>query len=392
MSRRASRWRVERGESGIVKIKVLVVDDSALMRRYMREILGSDPDLEVYVARNGQEGLNMVKEVDPAVVTLDINMPEMDGLTCLSHIMSESPRPVLMVSSLTTQGALSTFEALELGAVDYIPKPDGTVSRNIKKISAELIAKVRSAARSRIRRSQGLRARLRTRKGGAERRSAVSSTSGRPTVARVASVKTASLSGLLLIGASTGGPRTLERILGGLPADFPHPVLVAQHMPGHFTRVFAERLAQDCQMPVDEVDQTIPLEPGRILIGKGDADVLVGRRGGRRVALCVPPSNQYLWHPSVERMVRTAMEHFSPTDLTAVQLTGMGHDGADGMAELHRLGGRTIAESAETAVVFGMPQELIAKGGATVVLPCDRIAGQLCAWTHGERIMRTVPA
>ncbi len=349
-----------------MSITVLVVDDSALMRRYLRQILEAEPDLRVVTARDGEDALRQIEAHDPDVVTLDINMPVMDGLTCLAHIMTEFPRPVVMVSSLTEKGAVATFEALELGAVDYIPKPGGTVSLNIKEIGPELVAKVRAAARAKVR--------------GKRTRPAVERRPVRRTRPAAAAVGRAELPGVVLIGVSTGGPRTLEEILPRLPGDFPWPVLVAQHMPASFTRVFARRLDSMCSLRVVEVDRPTPLEPGMVLIGRGDADVVVGRRLGRVVALSVPEDPQYLWHPSVDRMVWAALEHFPAERLVGVQLTGMGYDGAEAMAEVRRRGGRTVAESEETAVVFGMPRELIERGGAEVVLPADRIAGQLVAW------------
>jgi two-component system, chemotaxis family, protein-glutamate methylesterase/glutaminase len=187
--------------------------------------------------------------------------------------------------------------------------------------------------------------------------------------------------GLVLIGVSTGGPGTLEEILPLLPAEFPLPVLVAQHMPASFTGVFANRMAKLCPLPVIELDRPTPLEPGKIMIARGDSDVVVARTLGRRIAQNVPANPDFLWHPSVERMVASAMEFFKPEELIAVQLTGMGNDGAPAMAELRGRGGHTIAESEETAVVFGMPKELIALGGAEIVLPMDQIARQLLSWT-----------
>ncbi len=357
-------------------IRVLVVDDSALMRKYLREILEAEPGFEVETARDGEDALARIRELDPDVVTLDINMPVMDGLTCLAHIMSESPRPVVMVSSLTEQGALATFEALELGAVDYVAKPGGTVSLNLKEIADEIRAKVRAAAASRMRRRgggprrpEGARAAARAR--GAARRPARPRARGQ------------SAEGLVLIGVSTGGPGTLEIVLTGLPADFPWPVLVAQHMPARFTRVFAERLDRRCALAVREVERALPLEAGTIAIARGDADVEVRLRLRRPTAVTVEADPGLLWHPSVERMVETAMEVYPPERLVAVQLTGMGHDGAEAMAELHRRGGRTIAESEETAVVFGMPRELIERGGADAVLARERIAERLCEWLMG---------
>lgn len=351
-------------------IKVLVVDDSALMRKHLRQILELDGDVEVATARDGEDALHRIPEVEPDVVTLDINMPVMDGLTCLSRIMTDFPRPVLMVSSLTEKGALATFEALELGAVDYVNKPGGTVSMNLRDVGEEIRNKVRVAARARITRARGLRDRIRAQR--AQTEQAIT----RPRPRRLGETP-----GLVLVGVSTGGPSTLEAMLCGLPAGFGWPVLVAQHMPGRFTAAFAKRLDSHCALTVREVDGPTPISVGTILIARGDADVVVARRLGRLVALNVS-EDASTWHPSVDRMVRSAMEHIDPAQLVGVQLTGMGHDGADAMTELHRSGGRTIAESEDSAIVFGMPKELIERGGASEVLGAEQIAGRLGQWIN----------
>lgn len=188
----------------------------------------------------------------------------------------------------------------------------------------------------------------------------------------------ASAAGLVLIGASTGGPRAVEEVLVRLPADFPLPVLVAQHMPPGFTQVFAERLDRHSQLSVKEVSGATPLRPGQVLVARGGADLVVAAgRTGHPVAMDVPVDPAFRWHPSVERLVRSAMGWFAPERLIAVQLTGMGSDGAEAMAELRRRGGWTIAESEQTAVIFGMPRELIERGGASVVLPLEAIAQAL---------------
>ncbi len=353
--------------------KILVVDDSALMRKYLRQILEEESRFEVITARNGEEALELIKIHEPDVVTLDINMPVMDGLTCLSYIMSESPRPVLMVSSLTEKSALATFEALELGAVDYIPKPGGTVSLNIKNIKRELLQKIRSAIRVR-------NGRIRKRNPRSESPKQRISSECESRCLSVAEQEKQPIPGLVLIGSSTGGPRTLEEILSELPANFPYPILISQHMPSTFTHVFAERLNRECALEVKEVNKPMPLIAGQILIARGDADVIVGRRGGRRVALSVPGETSFIWHPSVERMTQSALEYFSPPELIAVLLTGMGNDGSIAMSEIYKKGGHTIAESEETSVVFGMPQELIKLGGAESVLPSHRIASKLIEW------------
>jgi two-component system chemotaxis response regulator CheB len=351
------------------KIKVLIVDDSALMRKYIRQMLEEDGSFETYTARDGQDALEQIARIDPDVVTLDINMPVMDGLTCLSHIMTDYPRPVIMVSSLTEKGALATFEALELGAVDYIPKPGGTISLDIKTIKDELIQKLKAVVRGRARK------RVRER---VTRQTKVA-TRPRPerkkTVARPARIK--DFKGLVLIGCSTGGPGTLEAILNDLPGNFPLPVLVAQHMPGKFTAVFAARLNKSCALEVVHVDKAVPLEPGKIYIARGDADVEVKKRLGKIIAQSVPSSSKYLWHPSVDRMVDSALQVIPAQDIFAVLLTGMGYDGAETMARVHQGGGKTIAESEETAIVFGMPKELIARDGADYILPFYNIADKL---------------
>lgn len=350
-------------------IKVLLVDDSALMRRHLTQLLDAQGDFVVRAARNGVEALALIEEFDPQVVTLDVNMPEMDGITCLARIMSDHPRPVVMVSSLTEQGAETTLQALRLGAVDFVQKPGGTISLSIDRIHHELVTKIRGAAGLRVRRSLGLRQRL-----GAGRPAPA------PAVPDRVRAGARGRMGLVLVGVSTGGPSVLEDILPGLPADFPWPVLVAQHMPGSFTGVFARRLNELCPLTVVEAARQSPLEAGTIYIAKGDADLVVTKRGGGYSVTPVPQSQDHLWHPSVTRLVSSALDHFPAEQLIGVQVTGMGNDGAEVMARLCKRGGLTIAQDAETSVVFGMPNELIKLGGASTVLPSHDIAGQLVAW------------
>jgi two-component system chemotaxis response regulator CheB len=351
--------------------KILVVDDSALMRKLLVGLL-SEAGYDVKSARNGAEGVALLMSWLPDVVTLDINMPEMDGLTALSLIMAQRPTPVVMVSSLTEQGALATFEALALGAVDYIAKPGGTISLNMDEVKSTLLDKVRSAARAQVRRAPA--------RGSASARAAASP-AFRPVVeASPASPGGLSLRGLVLVGVSTGGPRTLEHILPGLPAGFPYAVLVAQHMPANFTGPFARRLDAMCALKVLEVDAAMPLKAGHVYIGRGATDLTVTERAGVLHAAPRPESAEVLWHPSVDVLVDSAMKHLPPRRLLGVLLTGMGNDGAAAMARLHAEGGCTIAESAETAVVFGMPLELIERGGASMVLPSTDIAAQLRSW------------
>jgi len=351
--------------------KVLVVDDSALMRKLLTGVL-SEGGYEVRSARNGAEGVEMVVQWQPDVVTLDINMPEMDGLTALSLIMSARPTPVVMVSSLTEKGALATFEALALGAVDFIPKPGGTISLHVDDIKVMLLDKVRSASRARVGAARPGPSHVPARAAPAP---ALRAPAHAP-VARAGQI----VAGLVLIGVSTGGPRTLEDILPRLPAGFPWPVLVAQHMPANFTDTFARRMDGLCALKVVEVAAAMPLLPGHVYIGRGGTDITVTDRAGVLHTAPRPEAAAVLWHPSVEIMVDSAMKHLPANKLVGVMLTGMGNDGAAAMARLHAAGGKTIAESAETAVVFGMPHELIELRGATLVLPCQNIAAQLRSW------------
>jgi two-component system chemotaxis response regulator CheB len=359
-------------------VKLLIADDSALMRKYLGEIFKAEGDFDVCLARNGEEALALARSFAPDVITLDVNMPEMDGITCLSRIMVECPKPVVMVSSLTSEGAEVTLQALGLGAVDFIPKPDGTVSLHIDKIRGMLITKERAAAKARVRMSRGLVERVRH---GA--RTAASTTQAVPRAAAArADTDGADVSGVVLIGVSTGGPSALEAILPRLPAGFPLPVLVAQHMPESFTGVFARRMNGLCNIEVIEVSRPVPLRAGTAYVGRGDADLVLARRGGRITAIPMPASAQHHWHPSVERMVTSALDYFAADRLLGVMLTGMGDDGASAMVELRARGGRTIAESEDTAVVWGMPGELVRRGGASLVLPVQRIADQINRWAN----------
>mgnify|MGYP000895462062 CR=1 FL=1 len=371
-------------------MKVLVVDDPALMRRQLVEILAAEGDIEVTAARTGAEALAALPQLDPDVVTLDVTMPVMDGLACLRRIMVEHPKPVVMISAVTTQGAEATLEALRLGAVDVVHKPQGS-ERGLARIRGEIVAKVRAAAGARLRRSRNLRERLQATRAHIigeqappRRTTAVPPRPAGAGIATDAEPPTLPAAGLVpgvvLIGVSTGGPSTLEDILPELPAGFPWPVVVAQHMPATFTATLARRLDEVCALRVVEAAQATVLEPGVVALARGGADAVLAVRGGRLVVLPAPADAARPWHPSVDRLVESAMRHLPPERLVGVLLTGMGSDGAAAMAELRARGGRTIAESEASAVVFGMPQELIRRGGADAVLDAEQVAGQLQRW------------
>jgi two-component system, chemotaxis family, protein-glutamate methylesterase/glutaminase len=357
--------------------RLLIADDSALMRKLLEDIFRAEGDFDIRLARNGTEALELVRSFDPHVVTLDVQMPGMDGLRCLSQIMIEAPRPVVMVSALTKAGAEATLEAIELGAVDFVAKPGGTVSLEIDRLRPVLIEKVRGAIKARIRPSLRLRERIRHQlRGGPSQLGPVRNE-------RVAGRKhlgkgdRGSSEGLVLIGTSTGGPAALDIVLPQLPRDLPWPVMVAQHMPASFTGPFARRLDKQCELDVVEVVRPIPLRPGYVYVGRGDADLIVAARPKGMVAMPIPAARDYPWHPSVERMVGSALEHLGGACLVGVLMTGMGGDGAEAMKRLRDQGGRTIAEAESTAVVWGMPGELIRNGGAEFVRPVDEIAGAI---------------
>jgi two-component system, chemotaxis family, protein-glutamate methylesterase/glutaminase len=354
-------------------IKVLVVDDSALVRKLFGRVLSEDADFEVGFARSGQEALSLLHEFKPDVITLDVNMPQMNGLECLDRIMVQRPCPVVMVSTATAEGAEATLNALKLGAVDFVPKPTGAVSLSIDEFAPTLKEKIRAAASAKLPPSWRLKERIQFKLGGAPALQPKVTTP----VAIEPTVEVAQGDGLVLVGASTGGPPALEALLVPLAATFAWPILVAQHMPASFTRSLAKRLDGICSVNVVEVSQPTALQAGCVYIGRGDADIMVSKRASVLVAMSVPIKEDYPWHPSTDRLVRSAMEHIRPAQLIGILMTGMGNDGAMAMAELRSKGGKTIAEAEETAVVWGMPGELVRANGATWILPLPRISQRL---------------
>ena len=349
--------------------KVLVVDDSALLRRVVGEIL-REAGFTIATAKDGVEALDQIHRFEPDVVTLDVQMPRMGGLACLDRIMVERPCPVVMLSSLTTDGAETTLEALALGAVDFLPKPDGAVTLAVDAFAPILVEKVAAAAQARVRRSHRLLERVRE-----GRRPLAPRVEPAPRPTRRPAYGDGS--GVVLIGTSTGGPPALDVVLSGLPERFPWPVLVAQHMPATFTGSLASRLDDLCALPVVEVTRPTPIAGGGVYVARGDADMIVSRRSSGLVALPAPSSSAHRWHPSVDRLVASAMDHLPAERLIGVLMTGMGDDGARTMAALRHAGGRTIAESEETAVVWGMPGELVRAGGADHVEDLSAIGPRL---------------
>ena len=363
-------------------IRLLVVDDSALMRRLMGQVFTATGGFEVAFARDGAEAVDMLHSHAPDVITLDVEMPGLGGLDCLDRIMLERPCRVVMVSAFTATGAEATLQALELGAVDFVEKPRGAISLAMDAFAPQLVETVRAAAGARLRPALRLTERIR-RAGGADvaalRPAAqrVPATPARLSISPVEPAAAPQQSGLVLVGCSTGGPAALEVLLCGLPPDFGWPLVVAQHMPASFTGALARRLDKLCALEVREVDAAMRLEPGVAYIGRGDADVLVSRRCRELIALPAPALAQARWRPSVERLVDSARAVLPAGRLAGVLMTGMGDDGAGAMAALHAGGGLTLAEAEESAVVWGMPGALVRAGGADEVVPLDAMAARL---------------
>ena len=356
--------------------RLLVVDDSALMRRVLGDVFQDELGFEVAFARDGVEALEKLHVFKPEVITLDVQMPRMDGLDCLDRIMIERPCPVVMVSSQTAEGADATLEALELGAVDFVAKPDGAVSLALDDFAPLLVEKVKAAAASRLRRTHRLAERVRALHGVTPAPKPAPAPRSKP-VAAWRPPPAGTPPGLVIIGTSTGGPPALDAVLSKIPADFPWPILVAQHMPAAFTASLARRLDGLCALRVIEVTRPTPLVPGCVYIARGDADMTVSRRSAGPVALPTPSSPEHRWHPSVDRLVASAAAAMPSERLVGVLMTGMGNDGARTMAELRTAGGRTIAESEDTAVIWGMPGELVKADGADVVAPLGEIADRI---------------
>jgi len=365
----------EPGSRRMNPISVLICDDSALMRRSLKRMVESDSRLKVIgTARDGVDAVNKARELHPDVVTMDVNMPGMDGITALQMILHEEIAPVLMVSSLTQDGAEVTFESLALGAFDYVPKPGGTVSLDIGKIQEEMISKIIAAARP------GVMRRICRRKGDLSKSSDKSrrkSASGRKTE-KAGDQKFRAVA----LGISTGGPRTLFDVLPELPADLAAPVFVVQHMPQKFTGPFVRRLNDYCKMECREAEPGMPVEPGTIYLARGGNHLTLYRKPEGNMVLRTPKKPDTTFIPSVNVMMQSVLHMFG-ADTVGVLMTGMGDDGADSMVDIRKAGGITIAESEETAVVFGMPRVAIERGGAEIIAPSWQIAKEIVRAVSG---------
>ncbi|MBI5491379.1 MAG: chemotaxis response regulator protein-glutamate methylesterase [Deltaproteobacteria bacterium] len=330
------------------------------MRKVIKRMVETDPEIEVVgTARDGAEGVQMALSLSPDVITMDIEMPRMHGLEATEYIMEKQPTPIIMVSSITKEGAHATFEALDKGAADYISKNLVSSSVDMFKIQDELIGKIRAVARKKSR----LIGLLTQKKPAA----------APPIRKGFATQKVA----FVAIGASTGGPKALQQVLTSLPADLSTPFLVAVHMPGAFTGAFAERLNTLCKLPVKEAEAGEPIRPGQILLSPGGFQTRVRKKSLTDFYIDInsDPADS-LYKPSVDVCMRSVAECY-PGRSMGVILTGMGHDGLEGMRLIKEKGGKTLAQSEETCTVYGMPKAVVEAGLADKVVPLGNIAGEI---------------
>lgn len=342
-------------------VKVLVVDDSAFMRKMITDMVNQDKQLTVIgTARNGLDGIEKIKKLKPDVVTMDVEMPEMDGISALKIIMEEFPVPVIMLSSLTKDGTRATIQAIENGAVDFISKPSGAISLDIAKVQQELVTKIKLAMTANI------------------SRKLIKQTSTTNNNDQLTEPTFIHKQTVVAIGVSTGGPRALQQILKDIPQDFPAPILIVQHMPKSFTKSLADRLNRLCSIEVSEAENGEILSPGRAYIAPGDFHMEI-KKIGSALAIQLEQSPPKKGHrPSVDNLLQS-LAHINNVNKVAVILTGMGSDGTEGAKYLRNKDKHTyiIAESQETAVIYGMPKSIIENVGANLVLPIDEIAEKL---------------
>ncbi|SFC54087.1 two-component system, chemotaxis family, response regulator CheB [Cupriavidus sp. OV038] len=353
------------------KIKVLCVDDSALIRSLMTEIINSQPDMEVVgTAPDPLVARDLIKRLNPDVLTLDVEMPRMDGLDFLERLMRLRPMPVLMVSSLTERGSEITMRALELGAVDFVTKPKLGIRDGLMEYTDTIADKIRAASRARVRAPRA--------EGAAEGASP----------APLLRTPLLSTEKLIIVGASTGGTEAIKEFLMPLPPDCP-AVMIVQHMPAGFTKSFAQRLNGLCRITVKEAEHGERVLPGYAYIAPGDSHLLLARSGANYVAHLSQEAPVNRHRPSVDVLFDSAAVH-GGKNVTGVILTGMGKDGARGMLRMREAGSYNLAQDEQSCIVFGMPKEAIATGGVHEVVPLHSMSQRVMAHlaTFGARAQR----
>ncbi len=359
------------------KIRVIVVDDSALVRSLLAEIINRQPDMEcIGTANDPLIAREMIRETNPDVITLDVEMPRMDGIDFLGRLMRLRPMPVVMISTLTERGAEVTMRALELGAVDFVAKPRVGLSSGLTELAAQIVEKIRVAAVAHVRRAP-----VRDPAGAGHAAAGGASAAAAPPVSSATLLGRVSTEKLICIGASTGGTEAIREVLVQMPADSP-AIVITQHMPPGFTTSFAARLNGLCQITVKEAVHGERILPGHAYIAPGGTQFHVARSGANYVAVVDdgPPVNRH--KPSVEVLFKSAAAVVG-RNAFGIMLTGMGNDGAAAMREMKNAGSYNYVQDEASCIVFGMPREAIAHGAADEVLPLTQIAPALIARLRG---------
>jgi len=346
---------------------VMVVDDSAFMRKIISDLIAEDLEFDVIgTAKNGKEAVEKASEWKPDVITLDVEMPVMNGLEALQAIMSNEPIPIIMLSSLTDEGARETIKALELGAVDFVRKPSGSISLDLFKVKDLLLDKLKIAVRAKVKRIQPLETLM------------IADTKVR-TVGRDISVhdSAAKLEYIVAIGTSTGGPKALQTVLSNIPAHFPAPILVVQHMPPNFTKSLAQRLNSNCELRVVEAEQHMEVSPGTVYIAPGGYHMKLLKKSNQFRIELTKEDIRSGHRPSVDILFESLVP-FNELKRYAVIMTGMGADGAKAMKLLKSSGAKaTIAEAEETCIVYGMPRAAVELNAVDYIVKLPAIAGKL---------------
>ncbi|MCF6309652.1 MAG: chemotaxis-specific protein-glutamate methyltransferase CheB [Sulfurimonas sp.] len=349
--------------------KVLIVDDSALVRKQLSEII-STLDFDIDTAKNGQEAVDKALSMQYDVITMDINMPVMDGIEAVKIIMKEQPTAIVMISSLTTGDASITMDALDLGAIDYIAKP-GTMNVGKNENREDILQKVKSLSRIPKRRLLNRRVKLVQReKPSRESKKIPEQTTDSRDIEKV-----------VLIGASTGGPGLIKQICASLPANYKYPICVVQHMPEQFTKAFATRIDHASRLNVYESSHNMEILPGNIYIARGGVHMNFAKKTSGKIVIKEElKKGDSFFQPSVNEMMLSAFEVFKPSDIIGVLLTGIGDDGAEGMVQLKKAGAYTLGESENSATVYGMPREAYDRGGVSEQLDFMQILKKIATF------------